>query len=184
MDGSADDGLIEDLIRDCSREIDIYCNRRFYGEAETRYYDALRDTDVRRLFLDEDLVSVTTIKVNEENTTLTSSEYVTEPINRTPWSTILLKASSNNNWQDFTNDQEKSISVEGTWGYTIGSTPPRPIKRGCIELTVWRYLTRYGASPSIGMDSSTFEVSTEIPTHVQKLISPYRKSAIAGVGWT
>lgn len=66
-----DDLVIEDIIERASRKFDGLCGRHFYPRVDTRYY-SVPDDDI--LWLDDDLLAVTTLTNGDANT-IASTNY-------------------------------------------------------------------------------------------------------------
>lgn len=136
---TGDDDLLTRLIHEINGNIDEWCNRRFDVRQETRLFDypvkrrddfGVYDLEAwvaswniaaeglinKRLRLDDDLFSLTTL-TNGDSNEITSSNYVLEPANKYPKFAVRLVGSSTN-WQLPTDGQrEQVISVAGLWGY-------------------------------------------------------------------
>jgi hypothetical protein len=140
---SDDETLIGNLIVRAQAIIDLYTDKIFESDSDseaTRYFTSEDDVDGATLYLDRDLVAVASITTGE--TTLSASDYVTEPRNDTPYYGITLKGNSSVSWGDPTSDSdyENNIQVLGQWAYS--STPPADIKHATIRLTRWLYKQR------------------------------------------
>lgn len=171
-----DDSFLEMLILRASEAITNHCNRRFIAESDTRYFDALEDVDGMTLFLDEDLVSVTTL-TNGDGEVLSANAYVFEPRNGTPKYAIRLKAGSGKTWT-FQSDSENAISVLGTWGYA--SSAPHPIQQACIRLVVYWYKLRKNPFYVVGSpESGQVDIVSSIPSDIVDTLNPYRRMAFA-----
>lgn len=139
---SDDDTLIGTLLAQAQEMIDVYCARTFEASANTsRTFDSDRDVDGATLYLDEDLASINSI-TNGDGDVLTTSEYTTEPRNRTPYYAIRLLPSSGVYWQanSTTKDTEDAITISGKWAYSTSA--PAGIVRATEELTVLLYRQR------------------------------------------
>lgn len=109
---SSDDAIIESLLVAASRYADG--DRTFYPRIETRYYDV---PDSIALYLDDDLLELTTLK-NGEGTTIASSDYLCEPYNFPPYYKVKLRDTSTVNWESSSaGSNQRVISVLGWWGY-------------------------------------------------------------------
>ena len=85
ISATTDDALIKGLADRAQAVIDAYCHRTFEaGTDTTRTLDAVDDVDGDTLWLDEDLCAITSV-TNGDSTTVTTSQYVTEPRNDTPY---------------------------------------------------------------------------------------------------
>ena len=174
---TSDDALLTTLISRSEKQIDNYCHRTFLAPttAATRYYDALRDVsdDRRTLYLDEDLASITTI-VNGDGKTLTSTAYVPEPRNGTPYHAIRLRLSSYGLWT-WEDEPEDAITVSGRWGYATSA--PDDIKQATIRLVSYQYAQKDAnvfdvtAMPEMGV----MTVPQGMPRDVREILDPYRK---------
>lgn len=174
---TANDSLIDDLITRAKVIIDNYCGRTFESSANTtRNFDAIADVsdDGLILYFDEDLSSINTI-TNGDGVSVSSSEYVTEPRNDTPYYAIRLLASSGKAWE-YTTDHENAIAVNGSWSYS--ASVPSDIEQACIELVAYMFDKRTRL-----VDDSRSQVSpdgvvlmpSDIPRSVQRILKPYRK---------
>ena len=113
-----DDNVIERIIQQTSRFIDAKTQRHFYPIVETRYFDTPENTlDDRVLWLDDDLLAVTTV-TNGDDTTLSSTEYNLYPANEYPKYALRIKQSSDYYWErDSSDNREQVIDILGFWGY-------------------------------------------------------------------
>ena len=141
---AADDAVIEDMITQSSRLIDIVTRRTFYPRTETHLYDCPRN---RFLWVDDDdLLTITTL-TNGDATIITTADYSLEPANTTPKYVIKLKQSSSVSGQtDANGNTEQVISVAGTWGAT--STTPADIESACNDIVISAYHRRNGENVS------------------------------------
>lgn len=167
---TAHDSLLNDLISKASARIDRYCNRTFVAASATRKFHGMHDVDSQTLYLDEDLVSVTSI-TNGDGTTLSASDYVLEPTNRTPKFAVRLKASSSKSWT-WTTDPEEAISVAGLWGYA--STQPPDIKHAAVRLVAWYFAQRDAPFEAQGLpELGIVTVPSDIPADIKATLDPY-----------
>lgn len=174
ISGSGDDALGGSLVSRACAMIDQFCRRRFVAVTATRLFDRPAD---RTLWLDEDLLSVTTL-LNGDGSTLTSGQYVLLPTNMTPRYGIRLRSGSA--WVGGATGDEQAISVAGTWGYS--STPPDDVVQAAVRLSAWLYKQRdapFGttARPDVGI----VEVPAAIPEDVKALLLRYQKVRVAAV---
>lgn len=174
---SDDDVLLAALITRASARIDRFCARTFTARAETRYFDALRDVDRQKLYLDDDLISVTSI-TNGDGTTVTSGQYVLEPVNHTPKYQIRLKASSGISWT-YQTDPESAITVSGLWGYASGTVPPDDIKHAAVRLSAWYYDQRPAPfERQAFLDTGVIVTPADMPPDVRILLDPYKRRRV------
>lgn len=170
------DALLDMYIEDSSRQIENECSRQFYATYETRTFDAVYPTvDRNTLFVDMDLLGVTTL-TNGNGTAIAPSAYVLEPANYTPKYAITLKTSTNLPFWQYDEDYNQAISVEGTWGYNLGTTPPSPVQLACIRLSLWRF-----KQPEAPFTTSSFPeigavvTPSAMPEDVLTLLAPYKR---------
>ncbi len=113
-----DDATLRVVLEAASRWIDNHCGRHFYVKTETRYYDG-KHTD--ELLLDEDLLSVTTLKTDEDadltyEETWDSGDYVFGPYNSYP--KMWLNTAPDGSYS-FPVGQ-KTVEIAGLWGHGDG----------------------------------------------------------------
>ena len=136
---TSDDELLTVFINQVVRAIDVRCRRRFDIRRETREFDVPQgdisregilkaehwvnlwnvtaSKHLRRLRLDEDLISVVTL-TNGDGNTIASTEYVLLRENRYPKYAIQLNESSNYTWQPDANGNRKQvIDADCLWGF-------------------------------------------------------------------
>jgi len=120
--GNENDASIDRLIESASRDVEQLTKRRFIPKTQTRLYRwpsrwAVGDT----LWLDEDLISVSTLQSEDQNsspTTISSSDYFLEPVNTAPpYNRIEIDISSDASFSSGATPQ-RSISVAGSWGFS------------------------------------------------------------------
>ena len=172
-----DDTLIGTLLGAAQKQIETYCGRVFEASttAVTKYFDAIRDItdDGMTLLLDEDLASITAIE-NGDGVAVTSSDYVTEPRNRTPYYGIRLKMGASQMWT-FEDSSENAIEVKGRWAYSTSA--PADIKQATIRLAAYLYAQKDSqvfdvtAFPDAGM----MTIPKGMPEDVKQILDPYRR---------
>ena len=149
LTSSEDDALLNSFILAAQRIIQapppIGSGRVFEASADsTRRFDAMKDVDKRVLFFDKDLCQITSI-TNGDGTTVSASEYVTQPVNETPYYAVKLKSSSSVEWLITDDgDPESAIVVVGRWAYSI--MPPDDIVHACKRLAAYLYRQKDNAS--------------------------------------
>jgi hypothetical protein len=170
------DVLLNMYIEDSSRQIENECSRQFYASYETRSFDAVYPTvDKNTLFVDMDLLGVTTL-TNGNGTAIAASAYVLEPANYSPKYAITLKQSTSIPLWQYNEDYNQAISVNGTWGYNLGTTPPSPVRLACIRLSLWRF-----KQPEAPFNTSSFPeigavvTPSAMPEDVLTLLAPYKR---------
>jgi hypothetical protein len=146
------DGFISSLITAASNYIDAKTNRRFYTTAadETRYYQVVdeRDGDSGVLWLRDDLLSVTSLKTDEDGdgvyeVTWTTSDYKLFPLNAVvsgrPYTWIETRP---NGSYGFPLRVQAGIQIIGKFGYSTSA--PAVVKNACL-LQVSRWWNRKNA---------------------------------------
>ena len=178
ISGTADDTLGATLVTRASAMIDRYCRRVFTAASATRLFDVPHGAT---LFLDEDLVSVTTL-TNGDGTVIASTDYVLKPNNITPKFAIKLRETASTGWLgSSTTGEYQAISVLGSWGYS--ASPPDDVVQAAVRLTAWIYRQRdapFGqtARPEIGV----IETPLSMPPDVVRILdNGYVKVRVSGV---
>lgn len=116
---TADDAVIERLLKAASRYLDNATGRFYYPYIQTRYFSLPdeEEEDGRSLEMDEDLLEVITL-LNGDGTTIPSTEYTLRPRNITPYSYLRLNDSSTYVWTaDSSGSTLDVISITGIWGF-------------------------------------------------------------------
>lgn len=130
---TADDAALENIITATSRTIDNFCGRRFYttDTTETRYFTT---SDREYLYLNIDLISITTIKVDYDGdrtyeTTLDTGDYDLLPANAAldsrPYDCIQISQDGDEAWPTFRN----AIEIVGYFGW---STTPAAVEEATL----------------------------------------------------
>ena len=123
INGVLSDVQIDRIIETVSRQIDLSTRRFFLPRTETRLFrwPSTQTSLLTVLWLDQDLLSVTTLQSEAQNatpTTISSSDFFLEPNNQgPPYDRIEIDLSSTAAYQAGDTPQ-RSISVAGSWGYT------------------------------------------------------------------
>ena len=125
---TTDDTTIRKIAEAASRSIDAYCNRYFYTQSATRYFDG-----AVKLWL-PDLLSITTLKTDEDGNatfenTLAATDYllyghgIEDSLNTLPYTR--LEISENSDYSSFASGIRKGVEIVGVWGYGdgISATP-------------------------------------------------------------
>lgn len=179
---STDDSLITSLIDRAQKAIETKTHRIFEASVDTTKYFSVDNTGWRTLYFDEDICAITTIKTNADNGSggiiIPSTDYVTEPRNRTPYYAIKILSSSSYDWE-YTDDPENGISITGKWAYSL--TPPDDIKHACIRLVNYYYHQKDAAvfDTTAIPDAGVIQIPQGIPADVEILLSPYVKPVYA-----
>lgn len=134
-----DDLIIEKIIESASRYIDREAQRVFYVTSETRKFDVPKG---RRLMLDKDLLSLTSL-TNGDGSTIPSTDYVFIPANDKPYYAIDLLGSSSVYWRvSAAGNAQQAISLAGSWGESTDT--PLDIKEACLMISKAAYNRRFG----------------------------------------
>lgn len=167
---TTDDALIATLITRATRLVDVYTGRSFSPVTATRYYTPGADTCGPTLFLDADLISVTTLT---NVSVIPSIGYTLAPLNASAKSRIILKSSYS--WT-YTDDPEGAIAVAGSWGYA--ATVPADIIQATARLALWLYRQREAPFSKVGNAiTGDYEVPVAIPDDVRGILDRYRRLA-------
>jgi hypothetical protein len=179
-----DDTILELSIEAASREIDGYCERRFYQTTGTAVYIP-QDSFTCEI---DDLVTLTSLKSSPDGTgytqTWTASDYQFEPLNNlsggipSPYTRIRAVG-------DYTfpvwepnnvNAYEATVQVVGTFGW---ASVPAAIKQATILLSLRQY-RRYDSPLGVaGFDDVSVIRVGRVDPDVQRLIDPFRKVRMA-----
>lgn len=164
--------------------IDRYCNRTFetsgsVGTSDapiTRYFSYADDVDGRWLFLDKDLVEISTIKYGDSDaSTLTTDEYVTEPRNEAPYHAIKILDSANKEWE-YDSDVESGIEVAGVWAYSL--TAPEDIKTATLLIADYWEKRRTSPvdfnAPAV-TDNGIVVLGVRIPSDAKDILDMYKR---------
>lgn len=172
---TTDDMLLSNLIRRASAAIDTYCGRKFEATTATRHYEA-DAVDGCYLYLDDDLLSVTTLTNGDSDaTTIASTEYWLWPRNDgPPYNAIRLEANSDYSWEV---DTDYMISVEGEWGWS--KSAPADVAHACVRLSAYYYQQKDTPTfdTTVIPEAGVITVPQGIPHDVRLLIDPYVRRA-------
>lgn len=136
---TSDDTMLSSLIADAQALIDAQCRRTFEAASDTaRTFDAVRNVRGRLLMLDADLAQITSI-TNGDGTTVSTSQYTTEPRNATPWWGIRLLSSSGISWT-YSTDPEDAITITGRWAWSV--TADDVVEKACLDTAHLMYSMR------------------------------------------
>lgn len=169
------DDLLAVLVTAISRAIDGYCRRQFYATTETRYFDY---EDAYRLWLDKDLITVTTL-TSGGVVLVANTDYYLWPYAGPPYRRIDIKTDGGKLFS-YSGTLQRATSLAGSWGYA--ATTPTPValaaKLWCAVL-----IARQGregvASKGLADAAGDFRVNFEAldpanpPPLVTGLLQPY-----------
>ena len=107
------------LLIQASRLLDKWCGRFFFVRDETRYYDGMG----LKLFLLDDLLSITTLKTDEDGdgtyeNSLVVTDYHLYPLNDFP--KIRIEINPNGDYGSFASGVQKGVQIIGSYGYGDG----------------------------------------------------------------
>lgn len=170
---SVDDTNLEAAVEAASRAIDFECRRVFYATSATRYFTA-EAGDL--LVLPDDLLSVTTLKTDDDadrvyETTWATTDYDLEPVNSTPYTRVHLSPLGRYAFPT----QRRGVEIVGSWGHNATGAYPDAVNQACL-LMASRYFKRKDApfgvtgTPEIGL--------MRIPAKdadVRALLAPFRR---------
>lgn len=172
-----DAAMLESLITSASRQIDGWMGRRFYAATETRY-PVVRGG---RILLDQDLLSVTTLKTDEDGdgtyevTWSSTTDYWLAPVDAAtdgmPYSEIRLNRDLGR--YSFPTG-ERAVQLVGSFGYNATGSHPAPIREACLRLAERLYKLRdapLGVTGSVEL--GVVRVSTD--RDLQEMLWPYRR---------
>ena len=171
---ATDDGLLFNLLERAFQMAETYCERKFEATTATRYYE-MDAVDGDYLYLDDDLISVTTLTNGDDSaTTIGSDYYWLWPRNDSPpyWAIRLKDSQTTYSWE---RDEGYFISVLGSWGW--GATVPADVAQAIIRLTTYYYDQKDAgvydvtAFPAEGV----ITVPQGMPRDVKLLLDPYRR---------
>lgn len=166
--------------------IDNHCRRTFeaatdgvIGDSDspvTRYFDYSEDVQGDILYLDKDLVEVSSIKYGDsDGTTLSAGQYITLPRNETPINSIKILGSANINWT-YDSDVENGIEVAGIWAYS--KTAPADITWATLRLVDWMEKIRTSNPdldrPALAGDGTVL-LPTRLPADVVAILNTYKR---------
>ena len=171
---SVDNTVIQHCLDAAQAQIDRYTHRTF--EASTtaaRYFDAIEDVDGRTLYLDDDLAAIASV-TNGDGAALTSTSYVTRPVNETPYREIRIRSGSDNAWT-YNTEPESAITVVGYWAYSTAA--PDDIVHATVRLANYIYVQKDAGSFDVTVfpEAGVVTVPQGLPRDVQEILTPYRK---------
>jgi hypothetical protein len=179
ISGSGDDSLLTTLLAQAQAFLEQVIGRKFEASTNTtRTFDAVRDVVDDQgwgwgalLVLDHDLCSINSV-TNGDSTVVSSSDYVTEPRNDTPYWGIRLKRSATAAWT-YSDTPENAISISGKWAYS--ATCPDDVKRAVLDLAAYHYRRR-------GVEGTALDRPTVSPSGVTMFPGGLPESVKAVIG--
>ena len=174
--GTTDDALLLSLINRAKSAIDGYCGRTFESDTDAIHkFTVGEDTDDDMLYLDDDLCQITSIITDADASspvTLTTTDYVTHPRNRTPYHAIELLESSDHDWT-YTTNRANGVTVTGRWAWSVAA--PDDIAHACTRLAAYFYKQKdAGVFDTTAIpDAGVIQVPQGIPRDVQIILKTY-----------
>jgi hypothetical protein len=185
---TASNTQLEQIVEASSRWIDRYCNRRFYGAAETRYYTAEDGYEIQV----DDLTSISALKTDEDGdgtfeTTWASTDYVLKyggnlnaALDGKPYTQIEI---SENGGKEFPVAITKGVLVAGVFGYVAGtqaeSACPDPIHDAALLVAERIYKRKdapFGVAGPIALGQQPVRISSlTVDPDIKALLDPYRR---------
>lgn len=168
-DNVADDALLSDMVQRAQAVIESRTGRTFEAATDTTRHHGADCIDGYRLWLDGDLVSVTSI-VNGDGAAVATDQVMTQPRNRRPAHALVLASTAGVQWDADSGD----IAVTGRWAYSL--TPPADIVQATVRLAAWLYRQK----DNVGADApmlagDTMILPSRLPADVTELLQPYRQ---------
>ena len=183
-----DDAVLGTIIAGAEQAVDRYTRRTFepkgaqgghhphkFTPLPRRLGGDLDDGNPRLLWLsDLDLCEIQSI-VNGDGATIPSTEYVTNPINHTPWYAIELKRGSSYIWTYSGNSPEGTIVITGKWCYSLEA--PDDVRIAMFKLCKAWYNGRADSTGErdILTTDGVVLVQSKIPSDVIDILRNYRR---------
>ena len=152
-------------IDEASREVERYCNRRFYSEIATRYFDGNGKTDLWLSPIpgEADLISVSALTVDDDDdgtyelTLVEDTDYRLMPANSTPKThlQLLTRGTQLSYWPR----GQASIKVVGTWGWSEETEDSG--LTGTVATTTGTTLTASASAATLVYPGDTIIVESE-----------------------
>ena len=166
--GTGEDTLLTTCLDGATKAIESHTRRVFQATSGTREY---LYNGRKKIILDEDLYSLTSLKLNGTSVT----EYRLFPVETTPKSWIVVyEIPSSVVW----NTYEQTWEVTGLWGYS--ATPPHDVKLACLRWAGYLYRLKdaqvFDAAYMEGVGQLVIQKG--IPPDVAKLLQSYVKVSL------
>jgi len=177
ISSTGDDTLIGTLVTRAQAVIDLFTQRTFESATATRRFTVGEDTDGSWLYFDADICSITTVTNKADATTtetISSTEYVTQPRNTTPYFAIKILDGANKYW-DYATDPEMGVTVAGNWAYSTAA--PNTIVQAATRLATYFYKQRDADVFDVTAlpDAGVITVPQGIPADVKLMLAPYKR---------
>lgn len=177
IDGSTQNARIDRIIASVSRDIELLTQRFYIPRTETRLYrwPPLFSSLAYRLWLDQDLRSITTLQAKAQDaspTTIAAADYFLEPKNTgPPYNRIEIDLSSSSAFAPGATVQ-RSISVAGVWGYSADTEPAGTVSSGLASDAA--------ATSMVCSDGSKVDVGDTLLIQSEQVFVSARASAALG----
>ena len=175
INGVTADRQIDRIIAAESRSLDRKLRRWFIPRTETRLYRfPTRNQSGAIIWLDADLLSITTLRSEAQNsspTTIASTDYFLEPNNDPPYNRIEIDLSSSSVFQAGDTPQ-RSISVAGSWGYDNDTESAGTVSSGLASSA--------SATSMVCSDASKIEVGHTLLIETEQIFVFDRSFAALG----
>jgi hypothetical protein len=170
---SAETAFKAQCLTSAQQFIESWTGRRFEAVTATRYYDAraISYSDPQKLFLDDDLLTVTTL-TNGDGVALSGSDYFLEPYNAAPYHAI--RAKLGKSWAFVTDGR---ISVAGTWGYM--TTANYDVKRVTMRLAWLEQQRRFATGEVTVIDGGAFTYQANVPQDLSQWLDRMKRRLVA-----
>lgn len=116
---TADDSRLLTALEDVSRFIDQHTQRHFFAKTETRYYSPTSGTILR---LDSDLLSVTTLKADQDGDRTYEETWAVTDYDLTPdneWPKTAIEVTPDGVYS-FPTGGRRGVEIAGLWGFGRG----------------------------------------------------------------
>ena len=135
IDVTTHDTYLRKLLEDATRRIDKWTERIFYCLDATRYFDGAG----AKLVLPFDLLSITTLKTDEDGngtyeSTLATTDYHLYPLNDVP--KVRIEINPNGNYGSFASGVKKGVEIAGVFGYGDGYSATPYVAVGTLGAAV------------------------------------------------
>ena len=150
--GDSLDATIDEHIDAASREIDTITGRRFIPLTAARSYDfPQRDGSAWKLYLDEDLLSVSSLtKEGTDLTAIASTDYFLAPaVLGPPYSRIEIDLGSSA-FYSVKDTHQRQIVVTGSWGYSNATAPASSLAAALTDTTGTAVRLKDGSKADVG----------------------------------
>ena len=179
-----DDAVLDAIILSAQAAIDRYTKRTFepsgpqgghhthnFTPLPRRYDGDLDDGNPRMLWFNDDVSEILSV-VNGNGVTIPSTEYVTRPLNQTPYYAIELKRSSAYAWT-YTGSPEGAVQITGKYCFSLEA--PDDVKMAMYKLCKAWYNGRADSTGDRDVLSTdgVVLVQSKIPSDVTALLKPY-----------